>query len=198
MSTRYVRTPAGQAEIQGRTHQLSRAVRNLLLVINDSRTIEDWLSHLHGVTADDVTMLISAGLIAQTGAAAPEKAVARPADLRAGVPKPTASPATAAAVAPATGGVAVAGADAAENSDWVRTQQVIRNAPYNALYDALNSIGKAKLGLVRGYRFALEVEKCNGVDEIRVLAMKFAEQLRSEHGMAAVGELTYAIGAVKA
>ena len=51
---------------------------------------------------------------------------------------------------------------------------------------------------MRGYRFVLEVEKCTGPDELRAFALKFAEQLRTEHGMAAVGELTYAIGAVKA
>ena len=181
MPTRYVRTPAGQAEIQGRTRQLSRPVRNLLLVINDSRTIEEWIVGVHGVTSADVAMLRAEGLIAEVGSAsapapAPAKP-AKPADLR--------EAAKAAPVAPT-------------DADWARTQQVIRHAGYSALYDALNSVGKAKLGLVRGYRFALEVEKCSGVEEIRTLALKFCEQLRAEHGMAAVGELTYAIGAVKA
>ena len=52
MSTRYVRTAAGQAEIQGRTRQLSRPVRNLLLVINDSRGIEEWVIDLFPVLKD--------------------------------------------------------------------------------------------------------------------------------------------------
>ncbi|HEV8692268.1 MAG TPA: hypothetical protein VGQ91_18325 [Ideonella sp.] len=186
MPTRYVRTPAGQAEIQARTRQLSRPVRNLLLVINDSRSIEEWIVGVHGVTPADVAMLRAEGLIAEVGAAgaaAPApKPASKPADLREAA-KP-------AAAAPA--------ASAASDADWVRTQHVIRHAGYTALYDALNSMAKAKLGLVRGYRFALEVEKCSGVEEIRPLALKFAEQLRAEHGMAAVGELTYAIGAVKA
>jgi hypothetical protein len=178
MSSRYVRTPAGQAEIQARVLKLSRPVRNLLLVINDSRSIDDWLVQVHGITADDVAMLRAKGLIAEVGggAAAP-KPVARPGDLR--------EPAAKAAPA------------AARDVDWDRTVQVIRGAPYNALYDALNSVGKAKLGLVRGYRFALDVEKCSGPVELRVLALKFVEQLRAEHGMAAVGELTYAISAVR-
>ena len=184
MSSRYVRTPAGQAEIQARTRQLSRPVRNLLLVINDSRTIEDWLVQVHGVTPDDVAMLRSEGLIAE--AAGGGKA-GKPTDLR----ETAATRAAAATPAPAP-------APAPESADWGRTQQVIRGAGYNALYDALTSVGTAKLGLVRGYRFVLEVEKCSGPDELRALALKFAEQLRAEHGMAAVGELTYAIGAVKA
>lgn len=188
MSSRYIRTAAGQAEIQARALKLSRPVRNLLLVINDSRTIEDWLVQVHGVTPDDVALLRSEGLITEANmvAAPAVKAVAKtttvdiPVDIREG-----------GAAAPP---VAAPGNDA----DWVRTQQVIRMAGYNALYDALTSVGKAKLGLMRGYRFVLEVEKCTGPDELRALALKFAEQLRTEHGMAAVGELTYAIGAVKA
>lgn len=194
MSSRYIRTAAGQAEIQARALKLSRPVRNLLLVINDSRTIEDWLVQVHGVTPDDVGLLRSEGLITEANMAA------SPAAVRPSVKTPTVTvdipvdireggvPATAPATAPAAG----------NDADWVRTQQVIRGAGYNALYDALTSVGKAKLGLMRGYRFVLEVEKCTGPDELRTLALKFAEQLRTEHGMAAVGELTYAIGAVKA
>jgi hypothetical protein len=190
MTSRYIRTAAGQAEIQARAMKLSRPVRNLLLVINDSRTIEDWLVQVHGVTPDDVALLRSEGLIteanmAQVSQAAPGKAAASKSasDIRdASASKP------AAAAAESPGG----------DADWARTQQVIRMAGYNSLYDALTSVGKAKLGLMRGYRFVLEVEKCSGPDELRALALKFAEQLRDEHGMAAVGELTYAIGAVKA
>lgn len=191
MTSRYIRTAAGQAEIQARALKLSRPVRNLLLVINDSRTIEDWLVQVHGVTPDDVGLLRSEGLITEANmapvaqVASIKPASSKPADLREGsaAPKPTAAATSDAA---------------ASDADWTRTQQVIRMAGYNSLYDALNSVGKAKLGLMRGYRFALEVEKCSGPDELRALALKFAEQLRAEHGMAAVGELTYAIGAVKA
>jgi hypothetical protein len=184
MSSRYVRTPAGQVEMQARTHQLSRPVRNLLLVINDSRTIEEWLAGVNGVVAADVALLKELGLIAPAGAAsAPAAKPTRPNDLREGAAKPAAAPAP----APITVGD--------QSADWQRTQQVIRAAGYTALYDALNSVGKAKLGLMKGYRFALEVEKCSGPDEIRALALKFAEQLRNDHGMAAVGEFTYAIGA---
>jgi hypothetical protein len=191
MPTRYVRTPAGQAEIQARARNLGRPVRNLLLVINDSRTIDEWVVGVNGVTADDVAMLISEGLIGVAGGVAPPAAAgpafaSKPAKPAAQREAAVSKPAAPAAAAPATDG------------DWGRTQQVIRHAGYSALYDALNSVGKAKLGLVRGYRFALEVEKCSGVEEIRTLALKFAEQLRAEHGMAAVGEFTYAIGAVKA
>ncbi|WP_374675490.1 hypothetical protein [Ideonella sp.] len=188
MPSRFVRTPAGQVEIQARALKLSRPARNLLLVINDSRSLDDWLVQVHGVTPEDVALLRDNGLIAEAGGAAgaaprPAGAGPAPADLR-----EPASRAPAPAAAPAT----------PDSADWDRTQQVIRAAAYTPLYDALNSVGKAKLGLMRGYRFALEIEKCNGIEDLRSLALRFAEQLRQEHGMAAVGELTYAIGAVKA
>lgn len=185
MSSRYVRTPAGQVEIQARAHQLSRPLRNLLLVINDSRPIEEWLAGVNGVAAADVGLLKDLGLIAEVGASTSNPG--RSGDLRDGGAKS----------APSTARPASAPAPAAadQGADWQRTHQVIGAAGYTALYDALNSVGKAKLGLVKGYRFALEVEKCSGPEEIRALALKFAEQLRNEHGMAAVGEFTYAIGA---
>lgn len=187
MSSRYVRTPAGQVEIQARAHQLSRPVRNLLLVINDSRTLEEWLASVNGVTAADVALLKELGFIAEAAGAAAARP-SRAGDLREGTAKP--------APAPARATPAPAPADQGDHGvDWQRTQEVIRAAGYTSLYEALNSVGKAKLGLVKGYRFALEVEKCSGPDEIRALALKFADQLRNEHGMAAVGEFTYAIGA---
>lgn len=191
MSSRYIRTAAGQAEIQARAMKLSRPVRNLLLVINDSRTIEDWLVQVHGVTPDDVALLRSEGLITEANMA-PVSSQAAPA-------KAASSSKSANDIREASGKPAAPSAEPPGNdADWARTQQVIRMAGYNSLYDALTSVGKAKLGLMRGYRFVLEVEKCTGPDELRALALKFAEQLRAEHGMGAVGELTYALGAVKA
>lgn len=197
MPSRFVRTPAGQAEIQARALKLSRPARNLLLVINDSRSLDEWLTQVQGLTPDDVAMLRDNGLIAEAGGAA--VGAARPAPSAA----PAASAASAASAdlrdpAPRAPAPAPAAAAVPDSADWDRTQQVIRAAAYTPLYDALNSVGKAKLGLMRGYRFALEIEKCSGIDELRTLALRFAEQLRQEHGMAAVGELTYAIGAVKA
>lgn len=192
MPSRFVRTPAGQAEIQARALKLSRPARNLLLVINESRSLDEWLTQVQGLTPDDVALLRDNGLIAEAGGAT--ASAARPA------PAAPAGPASADLrdPAPRAPAPAPAAAPVPDSADWDRTQQVIRAAAYTPLYDALNSVGKAKLGLMRGYRFALEIEKCSGIDELRTLALRFAEQLRQEHGMAAVGEFTYAIGAVKA
>lgn len=64
MSNRYHKTPAGRREAQTHLQGLSRARRNLLLVINDSQCIDYWLSKLKGVTHSDVEWLLAQGFIA--------------------------------------------------------------------------------------------------------------------------------------
>lgn len=64
MSNRYHKTPAGRREAQTHLQGLSRARRNLLLVINDSQSIDYWLSKLKGVTYNDVEWLLAQGFIA--------------------------------------------------------------------------------------------------------------------------------------
>ncbi|HSI47725.1 MAG TPA: hypothetical protein VLA61_05625 [Ideonella sp.] len=176
MSIHYVKTPAGLAEIQAKTASLSRPVRNLLLVINDSKPDSYWLQAVNGVSEADLAQLLAAGFIASSGhpGAAPP-------------PAATASAKAAASSIPA----AVASAEAAGDDDnasafWARVMQAIQDATYTGLYDVLTSQGKTQLGLMRGYRFVLEVEKCSGLPELQTLAQRFAEQLRDDHGMAAV------------
>jgi len=64
--------------------------------------------------------------------------------------------------------------------------QRMQRTAYAPLYDALNAFGKASLGLVRGYRFALEVERCSGPDELHTLAQRFLTQVQAEQGPAAL------------
>ena len=49
MNKRYVKTAAGHAEIQAKALALSRPVRNLLLLINDSQPGEVWLQQIRGL-----------------------------------------------------------------------------------------------------------------------------------------------------
>src|SRR5574340_1421997 len=67
MAERFVRTDAGRREIRERRHSLSRAARNLLLVIDASKPASDWLALVAGSTAADLTQLHDAGLIAAAG-----------------------------------------------------------------------------------------------------------------------------------
>lgn len=151
MPYRLARTAAGQAEIQARALNLSRPVRNLLLILNASQPAEHWLAQVRGCTPADMDLLLDQGLVA------PVDAVAAPAST--------------------TG----AGADSTEQL-YKLVQQRVQAAPYAPLYDALNAFGKELLGLVRGYRFALEVERCSGPDELHALALRFLTQVRQDHG----------------
>lgn len=173
-------------------------MRNLLLIIDDSRGVDDWLAQVRGITPEDVAMLRSDGLIAECGgvpkvpkvpsAAGPDTSV--PPDNRESEFQRS-RPAEPVSV---SGNDSHNGNDHDNDNDWTRAKQTIRSASYNALYDALTGVARSRLGLMRGYRFALDVEKCNGRDELRELGLTFARRLRAEHGMAAVGELAYAIG----
>ena len=64
MTDRYNKTSEGRRETQIHERALSRARRNLLLVINDSQGVDYWLSNVKGVTQTDVEWLKSEGLIA--------------------------------------------------------------------------------------------------------------------------------------
>ena len=110
MPYRFVRTAAGQAEIQSRALNLPRHVRNLLLIINATQ----------------------------------------------------------------------------EGGYWLAQVKQIRQMDYATLYEALNGYAKQALGLVRGYRFSLEVEKCAGPQELQALALRFIERVRAEQGTEAL------------
>ena len=63
---RYARTEAGRAEIRAHQLQLPRAMRNLLMVIDASVAGHDWVSKVHGATADDLDDLVTLGLVSVT------------------------------------------------------------------------------------------------------------------------------------
>lgn len=178
MEGKFIKTAAGQLEIQARALALSRPVRNLLLVINDSQPVNYWLGSVRGISEADIEQLLAQGLIAP---AAPPKA-----------PNPLADPTTSpGASTPASAGVVLSPESA--DSDWTRLLQDIASANYVQLYDVLTSQGKSHLGLMKGYRFALEVEKCSGPEALRALARQFVEQLRDEAGMNAVRRFSEAL-----
>ena len=66
----HARTDAGRAEIQQRRLQLPRTARNLLLIIDPSRTAADWLALVQGAQVADLQALVGAGLVAPVAAAA--------------------------------------------------------------------------------------------------------------------------------
>jgi len=61
------KTDAGRAEIRARALPLSRTARNLLLVLDASKTAGEWLQLVAGATETDLETLRQHGLIAPQG-----------------------------------------------------------------------------------------------------------------------------------
>ncbi|ODV10921.1 MAG: hypothetical protein ABT20_06945 [Rubrivivax sp. SCN 70-15] len=169
MTARYVKTDAGREEIRARAHALSRPARNLLLIIDGSRSGAEWLQMVAGTGTDDLAELLRAGLIAEV--AAPRAASS---------PVPPAAPSAAALPA------------ADEAAELARA---LESLSYRQLYDRLTSEARPRLGLIKGYRMVLEIEKCSGAEEIRKLALRFVDALRAAQGDAAAREFCRSLGA---
>lgn len=221
MDPRYARTPMGQAEIQSRALGLSRSVRNLLLVINPSQTGAEWLGQVRGVTPDDLARLLAEGLIApvagaasgpataSTGATATAAtaAAARPAAAAAPVSPPPPLPGDAgiaprAATPPLPAAVPGPGRATPPADELARALDAllrcIADARYGSLYDVLTGQAKARLGLLKGYKLVLEVEKADGVTGLRLLASQVATDWSRSHGLEALHDLHRAIAAREA
>lgn len=221
MDPRYARTPMGQAEIQSRALGLSRSVRNLLLVINPSQTGAEWLGQVRGVTPDDLARLLAEGLIApvagaasgpataSTGATATAAtaAAARPVAAAAPVSPPPPLPGDAgiaprAATPPLPAAVPGPGRATPPADELARALDAllrcIADARYGSLYDVLTGQAKARLGLLKGYKLVLEVEKADGVTGLRLLASQVATDWSRSHGLEALHDLHRAIAAREA
>ena len=142
----YAKTEAGRREIREREISLTRSGRNLLLIIDASKSGNDWLKLVQGSTGDDLAQLLGAGLIA------------------------TQSTATATADGP---GLAA----------------VLETLSYRQLYDLITSQARPRLGLIKGYKMVLEVERCSGPADIRVLTQRFIAMVRDVQGESGAQEL---------
>lgn len=152
---RLARTELGQQEISARRLNLSRSARNLLLIIDPKRSAADWLGMVRGTSADDLQLLLDGGLVAPWGAAA--------------------APAAAAALA-------APAADAIVATGRMSLADALQAQSYKLLYDRITAEARPQLGLFKSYKLILEVERCNGADAIRALALQFVEQVRGMHG----------------
>lgn len=144
----HAKTEAGRAEIRARALPLSRAARNLLLVMDASKTAGEWLGLVAGVGPDDVASLRDLGLIAPVG-----------------------SPVPATPAAPAV--------PALERA---------------ALYAYLSGEGPKLLGPLKGYAFALEVERCDSLEQLQALALQLVGRVRQAKGEAAADSVRSALG----
>jgi hypothetical protein len=63
--------------------------------------------------------------------------------------------------------------------------QALESKSYRTLYDRITAEARPRLGLIKGYKLILDVERCAGPPEIRQLALRFVEQVRVTQGDAA-------------
>jgi hypothetical protein len=168
----YAKTELGQNEIRERAHALQRHSRTLLVLADGTRTGEQLLGMVQGATAADLAVLVEAGLIAETGASRGAKA--------ASAASPAASPA---AQPPAANSAPEAGESFTEV-----------NLGYRELYDSLNALSKEQLGLFKGYKFALDIEKADGVEGLREVALKLVDEVQKVKGDSAAQMVRRALG----
>lgn len=65
---------------------------------------------------------------------------------------------------------------------------------YEELYQRLAALAREHFGLMRGYRFALEIERANGRDELEVLAQRFLAQIGEHKGLDLARQLRRELG----
>jgi hypothetical protein len=167
----FAKTEAGQTEIRERKHALQRHARTLLVLADGTRTGEQLLGMVQGATEADLDILVDSGLIAESMHARSAKAIPVPAHAAPTVPAPLTEP----------GGLAVAPA-------------VDESLGYRELYDSLNALSKEQLGLFKGYKFALEIEKADGVEGLREVALKLVEEVQKVKGDSAAQMVRRALG----
>ncbi|MDG0831223.1 hypothetical protein [Roseateles saccharophilus] len=161
------KTDAGRAEIRARALPLSRAARNLLLVLDASKMAGDWLRLVAGATEADLGTLREHGLIAPQGAGAT-------------APPPAAAPAPAApAPTPAAAPAPAGGAPLLDRA---------------ALYTYLSGEATKLLGPFKGYAFALEVERADSLAALQALALQLVERVQKAKGEAAAAAVREALG----
>lgn len=166
MSSGYSKTEAGQREIRERSVTLARPARTLLVLADGTRSAEQLLQMVQGATPADLESLVDAGLVVR-GAA---RATAPPA-VAAAEPRVDAAPVDT-TLPPAAG----------------------ENLGYRELYDSLNALAKEQLGLFKGYRFVLEIEKANGIEGLREVAERFAVEVQKVKGDSAAQMVRRALG----
>ena len=178
------KTEAGRAEIRARALPLSRAARNLLLVLDASKPAGQWLSMVAGATEADLETLRQNGLIAPQGMGG-QPVPTQPAPLDAPVTAPaplgwlnTPAAAPAAPVAPAPQGPA-AGSPLLDRA---------------ALYTYLSGAATKLLGPFKGYAFALEVERADDLAKLQALALQLVDRVQKAKGDDAAAAVRQALG----
>jgi hypothetical protein len=181
MPDRYTKTDVGRAEIRARVHALSRTARNLLLIIDPSRDGAEWVRLVQGASAADLQTLLDAGLVAAVGVAPVAGPAAIPAQP---VPAPVAAARANGAQATPADATAAAATAVGPPAPSAASPAAAPTLCYSDLYDLLPSLAKQHLGLIKGYRFVLAIERAEGLPGLQKLARELVGEVESSKGPA--------------
>lgn len=160
MTDRFAKTETGRQEVRAPVHALSRSARTLLVIIDGTRPASEWLVMVQGATAQDLEDLVQAQLV--------EPLAAEPGPRTQGAPRAEPrSPAVEAPAAPAQEAAPVPVAEA---------------LGYQELYTALNALAREQLGLIKGYRFSLDIERASGLAELEAVAQRLVQEVQKAKG----------------
>ncbi|MGY0197398.1 hypothetical protein ACWA7J_20230 [Leptothrix sp. BB-4] len=275
MAEYFRKTERGRREVRERSLNLSRTARNLLLILDSSKSLTAWIDMIQGATLADAVALLEAGLIesppsaddrpaqfeptepmGHTGWQVPSQyaglrdPAGRPVRPPAATPAMPATPAAPArpAAAPvgarATSGLAsepmgldrlggaarspggpptlppgmsgrgdttpggldplsrpagLSGPSSRPPSDFAGLDtspmpEGARNLGYTELYDSLNALLRESLGLFRGYRYTLRIEKAQNLAELEQVARDFIDEVQRVRGESMARMVQRALG----
>ena len=191
LGLRLARTARGQQEISARQLPLARPARNLLLIIDPGRTTGEWLALVRGCTEDDLYQLLTNGLVAAVVASG--EAPASSASVTQSTTQTTTQSATQSTTQSATQSAAKSSAPPAEPGPpategipvataRMSLADALQMQSYRLLYDRMTAEARPQLGLIKGYKLILDIERCSGPEAIRALALQFVETVRGVHG----------------
>ena len=85
-------------------------------------------------------------------------------------------------------------AGAPEKKSGPTIEEALEKLGYRELYDSLNALSKEQLGLFKGYKFALDIEKANGLEGLREVAQRLIEEVERVKGKSAAQMVRRALG----
>jgi hypothetical protein len=164
MANILIKTEAGQRELRDRAVELPRTARTMLVLVDGVRNSDELLAMVKGSTTKDIDTLLQAGLIALGGASAAASSAR-------GAASAKGSPATA--------------SDAA--SPAVKLD-------FKELYECLTELIREQLGVLKAFKYTLDVEKASTVDDLVAVARRFIDDVQKQKGDSAANMVRRALG----
>jgi hypothetical protein len=73
--------------------------------------------------------------------------------------------------------------------------EALNGLSYEQLYALLTGQARDRLGLIKGFKTILDLEKCSNIDELRALALRFFDQVKQHQGEEVARTMRLALGA---